>query len=354
MDNTYIVDIEGKIKELKRKNTNLIRQREKLKRNTDSLRISKIDTELSTNNTEINKLKDELNELTSSKKYIKSPIKFDKILMYGFVRNDMGYRLNDTTFLDGTIKTFDFLKTLQQVKGDEHTEKSSGGTLIGSPARTEETTNLLKNIFLQKAGKLAEAGYKAAFVEPYNNSNKVPSTIGGGGTTELIKDRSYKLHPSSLSQEGGGIIDKNVVDSDRALLIAVTFVISVVVMHVKKVLYSKQFVQNRNQMLYVMLALFFFMMMLFKVVVSMQTIDTMYMLLYLIMFSIVNVSVNIFQMDVNTSRSLNKAVHNIEDELNVSMTLPIEHVDEDILRENKYDSNMLLTWAITSVGVIFV
>eukprot|EP00976_Prorocentrum_cordatum_P034581 703301-Prorocentrum_minimum.AAC.1 len=242
------------------------------------------------------------------------PIKFDKILMYGFVRNDNGYlnRTDDKTFLNGTKKTFEFLSSLQpssQPSSQSSSQSSSqtGGTLIRSPAPTEETTNLLRNIFLQKAGKLAEAGYKAAFVEPYDNSNKVSSAIGGGfnckgggRTTELINDRSYKLHPSSLSQEGGGIIDKNVVDSDRALLIAVTFVISVVVMHVKKVLYSKHL------------------------------------------------------LDVNTSQSLKKAVYNIEDELNVSMTLPIEHVDEDILRENKYDSNMLLTWAITSVGVIFV
>ena len=107
-------------------------------------------------------------------------------------------------------------------------------------------------------------------------------------------------------------------------------------------------------MLYVMLGIFFVMMMLFKVIVRMETIDTMYMLLYVLMFSIVNVAVNMFQMDVKTAQSLNKAVNQIEDELNTNMISPMEHVDEDIQRENKYDSNMLLSWAITSVGVIFV
>ena len=86
----------------------------------------------------------------------------------------------------------------------------------------------------------------------------------------------------------------------------------------------------------------------------METIDTMYMLLYVLTFSIVNVAVNMFQMDVITTKSLNQAVNQIEDELNVNMISPMEHVDEDIQRENKYDSNMLLSWAITSVGVIFV
>jgi hypothetical protein len=189
---------------------------------------------------------------------------------------------------------------------------------------------------MKKAGAFAESGYQSAFVKPFQSQS-------GGGETG-----------GTSGQDGGGILDKSVIDTDRALFIAVTFVISLVVMHVKKVLYNKEILHNRRHTLYVMLGIFFTMMMVFKVIVSMETIDTMYMLLYLLMFSIVNVAVNMFQMDVKTTQSLNKAVNQIEDELNMNMISPTEHVDEDIQRENKYDSNMLLSWAITSVGVIFV
>ena len=278
---------------------------------------------------------------------IDKPIIFDKILMYGFVRNDMGYnKNNDKTFLNGTIKTFDFLQEL--LPGGA----SSGGTLIKIPQQSEKTENLLTKIFMKKAGALAESGYKSAFVDPFQSQS------GGGGTVNDHLIDFYKGENGGGSggtcQDGGGILDKSVVDTDRALLIAVTFVISLVTMHVKKMLYNKEFVHDRRHMLYVMLGIFFVMMMLFKVIVRMETIDTMYMLLYVLMFSIVNVAVNMFQMDVKTTQSLNQAVNQIEDELNVNMISPMEHVDEDIQRENKYDSNMLLSWAITSVAVIFV
>jgi hypothetical protein len=190
-----------------------------------------------------------------------------------------------------------------------------------------------------------------------------PFQSGGGGSSGgTVNDHLIDFYRGengggsggATCQDGGGILDKSVVDTDRALLIAVTFVISLVVMHAKKVLYNKEILHNRRHMLYVMLSIFFVMMMLFKVIVRMETIDTMYMLLYVLTFSIVNVAVNMFQMDVITTKSLNQAVNQIEDELNVNMISPMEHVDEDIQRENKYDSNMLLSWAITSVGVIFV
>jgi hypothetical protein len=336
LGNQKIESIQSEITKLKNVNEQLNDNIKRLKQNTEKQEFTKKQHLILSNEKNINEKQQQLDKIIKTNKYEKKPIKFDKIIMYGFVRNDIGYRDGDQTFLNGTIKTLDFLQSLQPGENPPTNQLNKGGTIIKIPQQSEKTENLLTKIFMKKAGAFAESGYQSAFVKPFQSQS-------GGGETG-----------GTSGQDGGGILDKSVIDTDRALFIAVTFVISLVVMHVKKVLYNKEILHNRRHTLYVMLGIFFTMMMVFKVIVSMETIDTMYMLLYLLMFSIVNVAVNMFQMDVKTTQSLNKAVNQIEDELNMNMISPTEHVDEDIQRENKYDSNMLLSWAITSVGVIFV
>ena len=265
----------------------------------------------------LNKLKETLNEYKNN--YQNSSykitlqlfgidnIKFEKIVMFGFINNDKGYKdiTEDETFLKGTIKTLDFLHKLVQIDTtsspkNEPPGSTYGGTIESPRHLPIETTPFQpKQLLLESANKVTE----------------------------------YALEPLMV---GGGIIDKTVKDTDRAIVIMVTFFITFISTYMKNTLSDKGVLKNKTEEMVTLVAFYSFFTLLFASLIELSSVDTMYMLTYLLAFSIIYITLNTHQEP--KKRSLIK-----------------DRIDGGVIQEYKeMDCNLLITWMMSSLGVIFI
>ena len=227
---------------------------------------------------------------------IKQNTKFEKIVMFGFIRNDKGYfdQANDETFLQGTQATLKFLNDLanpNSTKQFPNPEITEDGT-IESPFQP-------KQLLIESANKVAETAFESAM-------------------------------------EGGGIIDKTVKDTDRAIVIMVTFCITFLSTYMKNTLSDKGVLKNKTEEMVTLVAFYSFFTLLFSSLIELSSVDTMYMLTYLLAFGIIYITLNTYQEP--KKRSLIK-----------------DRIEGEVIQEYKeMDSNLLVTWMMSSIGVIFV
>jgi hypothetical protein len=231
-------------------------------------------------------------------------VQFEKIVLYGFIRSDIGYKDGDTTFEDGNKKTLDFLNEIMEPTNQNKTKqaKPNGGKLL------RDKSSLFENMALVQANKLSE--------QVFDKANQYMS-------------------------EGGGILDQSVLDTDRAMLVAITFVISVVSVHIKKMLVDKGLIKDKKHSVVVMLLAFSLFTLLYISIIRLQTIDVIYICIYLLFYAIINLAINIFQVDDDTKKAL--MLHKKGD----------NQIIEDTYY-NQNETNFLLTWAISSIGIIFI
>ena len=265
----------------------------------------------------LNQLKETLNEYKNNYQIpsykvdlnlfgIDKPTKFEKIVMFGFINNDKGYKDKemDRTFLKGTIKTLDFLHNLVQndttCPKKETTGATNGGT-IESPRHllTEPTPFQPKQLLLESANKVTESALEPLIV-------------------------------------GGGIIDKTVKDTDRSIVIMVTFFITFLSTYMKNTLSDKGVLKNKTEEMVTLVAFYSFFTLLFASLIELGSVDTMYMITYLLAFGIIYITLNTYQEP--KKRSLIK-----------------DRIEGEVIQEYKeMDSNLLISWMMSSIGVIFV
>lgn len=238
-------------------------------------------------NKSLNDLQEALKNYNNDKKTIQIPTigiddktPFEKVIMFGFIRNDIGYpnKNNDTTFLEGTLRTLEFMHSLSP---KERSKMQKGG------------------ILLESANKVSEDVFSSVM-------------------------------------DGGGIIDKSVKDTDRAIVIIVTLVIAFLSTFMKNTLLDKGILRNKTEEMTSLVAFYVFFTLLFTSLVELSSIDTAYMVTYLLVFSIINIAFNTYQEPKN-------------------QTLIKDHMNNHIINEyREMDNNLIITWMITSIGVIFV
>ena len=215
-----------------------------------------------------------------------------KILMIGFVRNDLG-----SVFEVGNKKTLDFMSSLY-IKDSECT---LGGSDRFSPL------DHLSEMAIQRANKLSE-------------------NIGHTIVT------------------GGGIFDNSVIDTDRAVLIASSFIMCLFTVHAKRILEEKNIIIHNkySKGVFAMLAMFSLFMFVYTSIVRLETVNIFYLVVYVLLFASVNLLLNCFQQEKISSSSI------ILDKLNgkeIVINTPYYNKDE---------TNFFLTWALVSVMVIFI
>jgi hypothetical protein len=219
------------------------------------------------------------------------PIEFEKVIMFGFIRNDIGYptQKNDTTFLEGTLKTLEFLHSLTPQSKLQSMQK--GGVIYDHIEP--------KQLLLESANKVAESAF------------------------ENIMD-------------GGGVIDKSVKDTDRAVVIIVTLIIAFLSVYLKNTLSNKGILKNKTEELTSLVAFYAFFTLLFTSLIELNTVDTTYFITYLLVFCIINIALNTYQEP--NKQSLIK-----------------DHINGQIINEYKeMDNNLIVSWMLSSIGVIFI
>jgi hypothetical protein len=214
-----------------------------------------------------------------------------KILMIGFVRNDLG-----SVFEEGNKKTLDFMSSLYI----KDFECKLGGSDRFSPL------DQLSEMAIQRANKISE-------------------NIGHTIVT------------------GGGIFDNSVIDTDRAVLIASSFIMCLFTVHGKRILEEKNIIIHNkySKGVFAMLAMFSLFMFVYTSIVRLETVNIFYLVVYVLLFASVNLLLNCFQQE-KTSSSI------IFDKLNgkeIVINTPYYNKDE---------TNFFLTWALVSVMVIFI
>jgi hypothetical protein len=231
-------------------------------------------------------------ELAIPKLGLKST-KFEKIVMFGFIRNDQGYvdKPTDETFLNGTKETLQFLNDLANPS-----LKATGGT-IESPI--EPTPFQPKQLLLESANKVTESALEPLMV-------------------------------------GGGIIDKTVQDTDRSIVIMVTFFITFLSTYMKNTLSDKGVLKNKTEEMVTLVAFYSFFTLLFASLIELGSVDTMYMVTYLLAFGIIYITLNTYQEPKKQS-------------------IIKDRIEGEVIQEYKeMDSNLLISWMMSSIGVIFV
>ena len=240
------------------------------------------------------------NALTIPKLGLES-VKFEKIVMFGFIRNDQGYvdKPTDETFLNGTKETLQFLNDLANPTVDSITPPK-GGTIESSIRLPSEPTPFQpKQLLLESANKVTESALEPLMV-------------------------------------GGGIIDKTVKDTDRSIVIMVTFFITFLSTYMKNTLSDKGVLKNKTEEMVTLVAFYSFFTLLFASLIELGSVDTMYMVTYLLAFGIIYITLNTYQEP--KKRSLIK-----------------DRIEGEVIQEYKeMDSNLLISWMMSSIGVIFV
>ena len=294
----------------------------------------------------LNKLKETLNEYknnyhTSSSTVklnlfgIDEPTKFEKIVMFGFINNDKGYKDKpkdkpkdkgykdkemDETFLKGTIKTLEFLHKLVQNDATCQKKEPTGSTPGSTPGSTTGATTV------STTGGTIESP-RHLLTEPTPFQPK-----------QLLLESANKVTESALEPliVGGGIIDKTVKDTDRSIVIMVTFFITFLSTYMKNTLSDKGVLKNKTEEMVTLVAFYSFFTLLFASLIELGSVDTMYMLTYLLAFGIIYITLNTYQEP--KKRSLIK-----------------DRIEGEVIQEYKeMDSNLLISWMMSSIGVIFV
>jgi hypothetical protein len=267
-------------------------------------------------------------------KYFNLPkgIEFEKIVMFGYLRADKGYRHleNDDTFLNGTIATCDFLHTLYNPV-EAHMiqlERQQTHSRLASPRPASPRSSRPPS-----PRHLKTRGARQSDDDPQVSS----SALMHAGNT-LAEDGITYL------SNGGGILDKSVIDTDRALLIAITFIITVMAMYMKKVIVEKGYFDKKDKGVMLLLSLFGTFTLLYVSIVQLETIDTMYVVIYVLLFAIVNIIINMCQLDKGSENAL------------ILDVIKQERNSQDILVQynSQHEYNLLLTWAFMSTAVIFI
>jgi hypothetical protein len=215
--------------------------------------------------------------------------------MIGFVRNDLG-----SVFEVGNKKTLDFMSSLY-IKDSECTLGGSSNRVRLSPL------DQLSEMAIQRANKLSE-------------------NIGHTIVT------------------GGGIFDNSVIDTDRAVLIASSFIMCLFTVHAKRILEEKNIIIHNkySKGVFAMLAMFSLFMFVYTSIVRLETVNILYLVVYVLLFASVNLLLNCFQQEKTSSSSI------ILDKLNgKEMVINTPYYNKD-------ETNFFLTWALVSVMVIFI
>ena len=223
----------------------------------------------------------------------------EKIIIIGYLRNDVNTKTNagaHSKVIDyGNESTLNFLDSL-----NPEAIKQQGGT-IESPRHllTETTPFQPKQLLLEPANKVTESALEPLIV-------------------------------------GGGIIDKTVQDADRSIVIMVTFFITFLSTYMKNTLSDKGVLKNKTEEMVTLVAFYSFFTLLFASLIELGSVDTMYMLTYLLAFGIIYITLNTYQEP--KKRSLIK-----------------DRIEGEVIQEYKeMDNNLLISWMMSSIGVIFV
>ena len=241
--------------------------------------------------------------MTISQPFSKSrnwgPENLEKIIIIGYLRNDVNTKTNagaHSKVIDyGNESTLNFLDSL-----NPEAIKQQGGT-IESPRHllTETTPFQPKQLLLESANKVTESALEPLIV-------------------------------------GGGIIDKTVQDADRSIVIMVTFFITFLSTYMKNTLSDKGVLKNKTEEMVTLVAFYSFFTLLFASLIELGSVDTMYMLTYLLAFGIIYITLNTYQEP--KKRSLIK-----------------DRIEGEVIQEYKeMDNNLLISWMMSSIGVIFV
>ena len=214
-----------------------------------------------------------------------------KILMIGFVRNDLG-----SVFEEGNKKTLDFMSSLYI----KDFECKLGGSDRFSPL------DQLSEMAIQRANKISE-------------------NIGHTIVT------------------GGGIFDNSVIDTDRAVLIASSFIMCLFTVHGKRILEEKNIIIHNkySKGVFAMLAMFSLFMFVYTSIVRLETVNIFYLVVYVLLFASVNLLLNCFQQEKTSSSIILDKFNGKEIVINTPYY-------------NKDETNFFLTWALVSVMVIFI
>jgi hypothetical protein len=104
----------------------------------------------------------------------------------------------------------------------------------------------------------------------------------------------------------------------------------------KNTLSDKGVLKNKTEEMVTLVAFYSFFTLLFASLIELGSVDTMYMVTYLLAFGIIYITLNTYQEPKKQS-------------------IIKDRIEGEVIQEYKeMDSNLLITWMMSSIGVIFV
>ena len=143
--------------------------------------------------------------------------------------------------------------------------------------------------------------------------------------SDMASHVTEKVFESVL--DGGGIVDKSVHDTDRAMLISITFMIHMISVLIIPILLKYGIVFSKRSETFVIVLIYNLLCFVFLWLMNTESIDLMYIVLYLLVFDITYIALN---------------THHTKDEY-----------EEGTHNKTAYKTNLTITWIIVSICSIF-